>query len=329
MICCSDTGASVATVMTCVWPRVNTPLPCGRGRTPTSHQIGRTSVNLRPSGRTPSAMMWRRMTSFCSEYSASPTSPSRPSNCSLKCSETSALTCSSRAWRSERSNVSNIHSTLGSANSRTAAFTSSPGRTSGNSFFGTPSSATMPLMNWTIFLISSCAKSMPLSMTSSDTSFAPASTIRTASAVPATVSASSEASRCSSVGLTMYSPSMKPTLTPLIGPAHGISLIASAAEEPIIAGMSGELFVSTDMTVATTDTSCRMPFGNSGRSGRSMSREVRMAFSAGRPSRRFQLPGMWPTAYSFSSKSTLSGKKSMPGRGVSETVQFVSTHVSP
>ena len=84
-------------------------------------------------------------------------------------------------------------------------------------------------------------------------------------------------------------------LTAPMGPAHGISLTAREAEAPIIAGMSGMLLVSTDMTVATTDTSWRMPLGKSGRSGRSMRREVRMAFSAGRPSRRFQLPGMWPT----------------------------------
>ena len=42
-----------------------------------------------------------------------------------------------------------------------------------------------------------------------------------------------------------------------MGPAHGISLVAREAEAPIIAGMSGMLLVSTDMTVATTDTSWR------------------------------------------------------------------------
>ncbi len=44
-------------------------------------------------------------------------------------------------------------------------------------------------------------------MTSSDTSFAPASTISTASLVPATVRFIRLFSRCSTVGLTMYSPS--------------------------------------------------------------------------------------------------------------------------
>ena len=114
-----------------------------------------------------------------------------------------------------------------------------------------------------------------------------------------------------------------------MGPAHGIWEVARAADAPIIEGMSGMLSCSTDITVQTTETSCRIPLGNRGRSGRSIRRQVSMAFSAGRPSRRFQEPGMWPTEYSFSSKSTLSGKKSMPGRGASATVAVTSTQVSP
>src|SRR5690606_4037840 len=51
-----------------------------------------------------------------------------------------------------------------------------------------------------------------------------------------------------------------------------------------------------------------------GRSGRSMSRQARMAASVGRPSRRKKLPGMRPAAYIRSSTSTVSGKKSMPSR---------------
>jgi hypothetical protein len=40
-------------------------------------------------------------------------------------------------------------------------------------------------------------------------------------------------------------------------------------------------------------------------------------------------PGMRPTAYSFSSNSTLRGKKSMPSRGRGETVTATWTVVSP
>src|SRR5215207_7986959 len=45
-----------------------------------------------------------------------------------------------------------------------------------------------------------------------------------------------------------------------------------------------------------------------------MSRQVRMARSVGRPSRRKKLPGMRPAAYMRSSTSTVRGKKSMPSR---------------
>ena len=41
-----------------------------------------------------------------------------------------------------------------------------------------------------------------------------------------------------------------------------------------------------------------------------MSRQVRIASSDGRPSRRKNEPGMRPAAYIFSSTSTVSGKKS-------------------
>ena len=54
--------------------------------------------------------------------------------------------------------------------------------------------------------------------------------------------------------------------------------------------------------------------GNDGRSGRSVRRQVRIACSLGRPSRRKNEPGILPAAYIRSSTSTVSGKKSMPSR---------------
>lgn len=125
------------------------------------------------------------------------------------------------------------------------------------------------------------------------------------------------------------SPLTNPILTAPVGPAKGISETQSAADEPIMAGISGELLVSTDSVVATTCTSLRIPLGNSGRSGRSIRREVKMAFSVGRPSRLMKPPGILPTEYSFSSKSTLNGKKSIPSRGLADAVTFTITTVSP
>jgi hypothetical protein len=53
-----------------------------------------------------------------------------------------------------------------------------------------------------------------------------------------------------------------------------------------------------------------------------------MAVSDGRPSRRKNPPGILPAAYIRSSTSTVSGKKSIPSRGL-ELVQVASTCVSP
>src|SRR5919109_318111 len=64
-------------------------------------------------------------------------------------------------------------------------------------------------------------------------------------------------------------------------------------------------------------TSCvsrRQPFGNSGRSGRSIMRAISVAFSPARPSRLKNEPGILPAAYIRSSTSTVSGMKSMSRR---------------
>ena len=114
-----------------------------------------------------------------------------------------------------------------------------------------------------------------------------------------------------------------------MGPSHGISEMLMATETPIIAVISGEQSGSTDITVATTPTSLRISFGNSGRIGRSITREASVAFSEALPSRRRNEPGIRPTEYSFSSKSTESGKKSTPSRGFADMVAVQSTSVSP
>jgi hypothetical protein len=60
-----------------------------------------------------------------------------------------------------------------------------------------------------------------------------------------------------------------------------------------------------------------------------MSRQVRMARSVGRPSRRKKLPGMRPAAYMRSSTSTVKGKKSMPSRTERAALAVTSTWVLP
>ena len=59
--------------------------------------------------------------------------------------------------------------------------------------------------------------------------------------------------------------------------------------------------------------------------GRSMTREVKIAFSEAFPSRLLKPPGILPTEYNFSSYSTLKGKKSIPSLGFSDAVAVHNT----
>ena len=63
MVCLSSALPSVVETSACVSPRVNTAMPWARGTTRSSQAIGRISVVLRPSMRTPSARMRSRTTS--------------------------------------------------------------------------------------------------------------------------------------------------------------------------------------------------------------------------------------------------------------------------
>ena len=136
---------------------------------------------------------------------------------------------------------------------------------------------------------------MPLNITSSLTPFAPASIIAMRLSVDATVTAISDFSFSAEVGLITYSPSTRPTLTPEIGPFHGISEMLSAIDVPTIAAISGEQSGSTDITVQTTEQSFLISLGKRGRIGRSITRETRIALSDGLPSLLRKEPGILPT----------------------------------
>ena len=172
------------------------------------------------------------------------------------------------------------------------------------------------------------AKRMASAMTSSGRIFAPASTIMIASRVPETMRSSSLSSSSGIVGLITNSPAMRPTRMAAIGPWNGISLIVRAAEAAMVPRMSGSFSWSVERTVMTHWTSSLYPSGKSGRIGRSVSRQARIAASDGRDSRLMNPPGILPAAYIRSSKSIVSGKKSRPGRG-SERLAVPSTTVSP
>ena len=67
-----------------------------------------------------------------------------------------------------------------------------------------------------------------------------------------------------------------------------------------MATMSGSFSWSWARTVQITWVSFLKPSGNNGRIGRSIRREVRVSFSAGRPSRLKKPPGILPAAKVFS-----------------------------
>ena len=102
-----------------------------------------------------------------------------------------------------------------------------------------------------------------------------------------------------------------------------------AAEAALMASTSWGFTWSAPKIVPTTWTSLRNPSGNDGRRGRSISRQVRMAWSVARPSRRKNEPGILPAAYIRSSMSTVRGKKSVPSRTERDAVAVTSTMVSP
>ncbi|CAB4960526.1 unannotated protein [freshwater metagenome] len=93
----------------------------------------------------------------------------------------------------------------------------------------------------TSFLIASCAMSSASRISASGMTFAPASTMRIASAVPATMrsrSLSPSSRRDASGGLTTMVPSILPMRTAPIGSGSGIDEMVSAADAPFIARMS-------------------------------------------------------------------------------------------
>ncbi len=108
-----------------------------------------------------------------------------------------------------------------------------------------------------------------------------------------------------------------------------MSEIEIATAAPIIPAISGELSGSTESTVITTDTSFLISLGKRGLIGLSTHLEARIALSEAFPSLFVKEPGILPTEYIFSSKSTERGKKSTPSLGFAEAVTFAITTVSP
>ena len=213
----------------------------------------------------------------------------------------SATIGAKRSSRTFLSSVSSATLILSAANSLIASNNSGFTFLDSNTIFSFPISFWTSRINATIFLIASCPAAIASNILSSETSLAPASIMTIFSSVPATVKVRSLLLRCSRFGLITISSSTKPTLTPPIGPFHGISEIESATEVAINPVISGWLSISVERTVITTETSFLISFGNNGRIGRSTIREVKIERSEGLPSLFKKDPGILPTAYSRSS----------------------------
>ena len=182
----------------------------------------------------------------------------------------------------------------------------------------------------------------PPSIRSMTLSVASASTIMIATSLfsaspttrPATTMSNTAPSSCSTVGNATHWPPLfsgveiSATRTPPTGPENGSPEIWVDADAALMASTSYRSLGSRLRIVTTTWISLRRPETNVGRSGRSMSRQVRIASVDGLPSRRKNDPGIRPAAYIRSSTSIVKGKKSKWSFGVLLAVVALSSMVS-
>ena len=254
----SSLSVPIATTLSaCVCPRVNSAEPCVRGVTPTSIVMSRISFSRAPVGallvhgdaladdrllelverelRGCAALLGvpraapRRRPRAPAERTARGSPPRRP------WWRPGARACPRPAWprRAPR-------------RARRALLEQLPASTpsSRTTFFSLPTFAARSRCSAQSFLIAACAMSSASRISASGISLAPASTIRIASSVPATIRSRSERvlgvrragrPRC---GLTTKLPSILPIRTAPTGVGSGMSEIISAAEAPFIARMS-------------------------------------------------------------------------------------------
>ena len=141
-----------------------------------------------------------------------------------------------------------------------------------------------------------CATLSASSISASEISSEPPSTMTMVSAEPLTTRSMVENSSCWKVGLRIQLPSTRPTRTPASGPFHGTLERLSAVEAATTPRMSASFSWSAERTVTKTCTSFLKPSGKSGRIERSIRRLARISLSEGRPSRLRNPPGILPAA---------------------------------
>ena len=127
-------------------------------------------------------------------------------------------------------------------------------------------------------------------------SWANPSIMTIARSVEATIRSRSPAFSSAAVGRTTSLPSIRPSRIEPIGPMNGRRARRTVAEAPIIDRTSASLIRSAEIGPAWIWTSSRNESGKRGRIGRSISRDVRISFVVGRPSRLMNPPGNLPAA---------------------------------
>ncbi len=165
------------------------------------------------------------------------------------CSRIASSTALVASWRSSLSSTWVAASSCAPCEERIASSTCGSTWIVSKAFFSLPTLAARSRCSAHSFLISAWAMSSASRISASGISLAPASTIRMASSVPATIRSRSEwlspseddpasASSSSSLGLTTKLPSILPMRTAPTGVGSGMSEIISAAEAPFMARMS-------------------------------------------------------------------------------------------
>ena len=253
---------------------------------------GRTSVAVRPSTRSPVSTTILRMACFSRLFSSTGIARSH-SACSS--SVNSALMASFRSSTLPMRDCLSASFRAADISSKCANTRScTSGMGSSSSYSRTGNGPLTSMHFWKNFFSSSqnaamasWPNAMAASMSSSEISFAPASSMEMNVADPPSSRSRSELSRSSYVGFTRNSPvsTSRPMRTPASGPSNGTPPTVSAAEAPMMQMVSTEFTWSATSGIATIWTSFLKPSGKDGRMGRSIMRAVRVAFSLGRASR--------------------------------------------
>ena len=212
MICSSRPVPSVTLTSAWVSPRVNSAEPWVRGSTPTRTLIGRTVRVSRPSIRGSPSRIWVR-TIFDSRLKNTSLAWLAPNSVPAALASSSSLAMVAlrisfrrelRAcfWRMPKAARSSA-----SASSATRAMSASSLAGGFQSQTGLPASSASSFIAWIAACMFSCPNTTPPSITSSGSSCASDSTIKTPCSVPATTRLSCDSLSCVAVGLSTYWPS--------------------------------------------------------------------------------------------------------------------------